>query len=259
MINKLAKIGELKKFFDYKWTEIDIGCSDTKVYRLTNGQETLFLKAGKSGMLTNEFDNLKKLKRYLNVPEVIFHYDNDVEILVTTAMSGQMSCRNEFIHESPEETVDYLCDAIKAIQSVSAGDDLRKEFKVFDIKEEVQDIKKKFLAGEIKEIPNKSVFDRFSSLNEVISYLEINQPEGEFCLSHGDVSMPNVFIDKGGFVGFIDVGNAGIRQKWYDVADLYISIRRNFQSQEIADKFLVKLNIQNKSPVEYYEILTYLS
>lgn len=259
MINKLAKIGELKKYFEYKWAEVDIGCSDTKVYKLTKGQEVLFLKAGKSGSLTYEFDNLKKLKKYLNVPKVIFHYDNGVEVLVTTAMSGQMSCQDELTHEFPEKTVDYLCDAIKTIQSVSVSDDLRKEFKVFDVKKEVQDIKKKILACEIKEIPNKSVFDRFSSLGEVISYLENNQPEGDLCLSHGDVSMPNVFVDKGGFVGFIDVGNAGIRQKWYDIADLYISIRRNFQSQEIADKFLTKLNIQNKSPVEYYEILTYLS
>lgn len=259
MINKLAKIGELKIFFDYKWEEIDIGCSDTKVYKLTKGQEVLFLKAGKSSSLTDEYNNLKKLKKYLNVPEVIFHYDNDIEILITTAMNGEMSCQERFIHDFPEKTVDILCDAIRTIQSVSADDDLRKEFKVFDVKEEVQDIKKKILAGKIKEIPNKSVFDRFSSLGEVISYLENNQPKGELCLSHGDASMPNVFVDKGGFVGFIDVGNAGIRQKWYDIADLYISIRRNFQSQEIADKFLTKLNIQNKSPVEYYEMLTYLS
>ena len=108
-------------------------------------------------------------------------------------------------------------------------------------------------------MPNKRVFDGFSSLQDVLKYLENNKPKGDLCLSHGDVSMPNVFINENKLVGFIDVGNAGIRQKWYDITDLYVSIRRNFESQEIADEFLKKLGIDDKKPIEYYEILINLS
>lgn len=74
-------------------------------------------------------------------------------------------------------------------------------------------------------------------------------------MSHGDISMPNVFIKDGELSGFIDVGNAGIRTKWLDITDAYISIRRNFESQEMANEFLKRMGIVDRKQVEYYEIL----
>lgn len=259
MKDELIKIDGLNKYAEYKWKEITIGCSDTKVYQLKNGQETLFLKVGKSGLLTNEHNNLIKLKKYLKVPNVVFYYNNGLEILVTTAMDGIMSCDDEFIDKFPNETLDILCDAIKTIQSVKVDENLKKEFDIFNVEEEINIIKKKIASGEIDAIPDKKVFNKFSCLSEVVTYLENNKPSGGFYLSHGDVSMPNVFIANKKLSGFIDVGNVGIRQKWYDIADLYVSVRRNFKSQKIAEDFLKRLGIKDKQPVEYYEMLFSLS
>lgn len=259
MKKQLLNVDGLEKYSDYEWLEISIGCSDTNVYKLTKGNESVFLKVGKSGLLTNEYLNLKKLKRYLNVPNIIFYYNKDMEILITTAMDGKMSCEDEFIDIFPNETIDILCNAIKTIQSIIVDKELLECFKVYNLEEEIKKIRNKISSGEINSIPNKPVFSKFSNLNEILLYLENNKPKGDLYLSHGDVSMPNVFINENKLSGFIDIGNAGIRQKWYDIADLYVSIRRNFESQEVADEFLKKLDIEDKEPLEYYEILINLS
>lgn len=259
MKNKLIKIDGLNKYSNYEWTKINIGCSDTKVYQLSNNQENLFLKVGKPGSLTNEYNNLKKVKKYLRVPKIVFYYNNDIEILVTSAMDGKMSCDNEFIDTFPNETINVLCEAIKTIQSIKVDKNLKNEFNTYSIDEEINNIKRKIYLGEINNIPDKKMFDKFSNLTELVLYLENNKPKGRYYLSHGDVSMPNVFIVDKKLSGFIDVGNVGIRQKWYDIADLYVSIRRNFKNQEIADDFLKKLGVKDKRPVEYYEMLIDLS
>ena len=260
MRNQLIKINELKKYSNYKWQEITIGCSDTKVYQLSNNKEILFLKVGKSGLLTNEYNNLQKVKKYLKVPKIVFYYNNnDNEILITSAMDGKMSCEDEFIDIFPKETIEVLCEAIKTIQLINVDQELQKDFNVYNIDQEINKIKKKISLGELIDIPDKNVFKKFSNLSEIVTYLENNKPKGDLCLSHGDVSMPNVFIVDGHLSGFIDVGNVGIRQKWYDIADLYVSIRRNFECEDIADEFLKKLGIKDKRPVEYYEMLINLS
>ncbi|MBO5394774.1 MAG: phosphotransferase [Clostridia bacterium] len=259
MKTRLLEIEELKKYRDYVWTEIDIGCSDTCVFEISNENEILFVKVGKSGMLSKEHSNLKKLINYLNVPKVVFYYNQDVEILITTKMAGKMSCDDEFIDFFPDKTISILCEAIKEIQSIKIDTKLRHDFQTFYIDEEIEKIKERLDRGELINLPDKKVFDGFKNINEVVSYLENNKPEGDFCLSHGDVSMPNVFIQGNNLSGFIDVGNAGIRQKWYDITDAYISIRRNFESQAACDEFLKKLGIQDMQPIEYYEMLIYLS
>ena len=259
MKTSLLGIEELKKYKKYTWTEINIGCSDTRVFEISNENEVLFVKVGKSGMLSNEYSNLKKLSSYLNVPKVVFYYNQDVEILITTKMAGKMSCDDEFIDFFPDKTISILCEAIKEIQLIKLDSKLQHDFQTFYIEEEIKKIKERVDSRELINLPDKKVFHRFKNINEVISYLENNKPEGDFYLSHGDVSMPNVFIQGNNLSGFIDVGNAGIRQKWYDITDAYISIRRNFESQAAADEFLRKLGIQDKQPIEYYEMLICLS
>ena len=174
-------------------------------------------------------------------------------------MAGKMSCDDEFINFFPDRTISILCDAIKEIQSIQVNSKLKNDFQIYYVEEEINKIKAKVDSGELINLPDKKVFDRFKDIKEVLYYLEINKPEGDFYLSHGDVSMPNVFIQDNNLSGFIDVGNVGIRQKWYDITDAYVSIRRNFKSQAAADEFLKKLGIQDKQPIEYYEMLICLS
>ena len=252
---QLVDMAEFLKYKDYSWKEITIGCSNTQVFEISKGGEVVFLKIGENGALTQEYESLKLLNGYLSIPKVVKYInDGEFEYLLTEKMPGEMSCDD--IHlENEDQTLEVLVFAIKQIQNVKLDDNLKENLNVYKIEDELLTIKEKIDKKEITNLPNKTVFNKFTNLNEVYKYLVENKPTDQLVFSHGDVSMPNVFINNGKLAGFIDIGNVGIRQKWYDIADAYVSVRRNFESQEVADKFLAKLGINDKSAVEYYEML----
>lgn len=51
---------------------------------------------------------------------------------------------------------------------------------------------------------------RFGSAKGILKYLKENKFEGKLTFIHGDPSLPNIFADKGKFMGFIDVGSCGV-------------------------------------------------
>ena len=252
MKEKILQNKEFKFLKDYIWTEISIGCSNTFVYKLEKDGEVLFLKVGEVGVLSSEYKMFDLLKNYIKIPSVVKYYKDEYEVIVTTEMKGKMSCDDE-LFEYEDIVLDCIVEAINQIQNVKIDENLKNNLEIFDLDKEIKIIKQKIKLKEITKIPDKKVFDK------VVKYLEENKPTGELYFSHGDVSLPNVFIDNNKFSGFIDIGNAGIRQKWYDITDAYVSVRRNFEKQETADNFLYKLGIIDKKNVEYYEMLICLS
>lgn len=76
---------------------------------------------------------------------------------------------------------------------------------------------------------------------------------------HGDLCLPNILVDENNnFIGFIDLGNAGVGDKWYDYSWLLWSLEYNLKTTKYHDLLLKKLNItfnQDKYnqyiPIEY--------
>lgn len=69
--------------------------------------------------------------------------------------------------------------------------------------------------------------DGFRNPAELLSWLEANRPEEEPVLSHGDLCLPIVFFKDGEISCLIDLGNAGIADKWQDLALCYRSLKHN--------------------------------
>lgn len=251
----LIKDKDFEIYKNYNWKEIKIGCSDTQVFQLNGKDSVNFLKIGKSGSLRKEYLNLINLYEYLPIPKVIFYKDDGkYEYLITEQMLGEMSCSDENL-KNGEKTINAIIFALQHIQSIKIDDKLKSLFKYDEIDEELKKIKIKIDTQKLTSLPPKPVFAKFSNLQDMYNYLANNKPAGEYYFSHGDVSMPNVFLQDGNFKGFIDIGNAGIRLKWYDITDAYVSIRRNFKSEYYANLFLSKMNIKDKKDVEYFEML----
>ncbi|MBQ3918115.1 MAG: phosphotransferase, partial [Oscillospiraceae bacterium] len=66
----------------------------------------------------------------------------------------------------------------------------------------------------------------FKDPADLLTWLEKNKPSFEPALSHGDLCLPNILID-GGKIGYIDIGDAGIGDKWRDLVLLSRSLRHN--------------------------------
>ena len=71
---------------------------------------------------------------------------------------------------------------------------------------------------------------------------------------HGDLCLPNIFVNKNNeFIGFIDVENSGLGDKWYDYSWLLWSLEYNLKSNKYNDSLLRKLNLSfNKEKYNMY-------
>ncbi len=71
---------------------------------------------------------------------------------------------------------------------------------------------------------------------------------------HGDLCLPNIFVDENNnFIGFIDLGNAGLGDVWYDYAWLLWSFEYNLGTDEHNQMLLDRLEIEyNKEKYNQY-------
>lgn len=82
---------------------------------------------------------------------------------------------------------------------------------------------------------NSATLERFESLDNIYQYLLKNKDlaEDERCFSHGDTSLPNIFTSDNKFSGFIDVGESGIAEKWFDIAIVIKLLIRNYGEKSV--------------------------
>lgn len=229
--------------------EISIGCSDSQVFKVSKNNDVYFIKTAKEGMLTREYEALKWLEGKLVVPKiVIYEIYNGSEFLVTEEIKGNMV----FETETVEQGIRIIVDAFKEIYKVDYKDcpfNVSLDYKLNLVKENVGNglIDYNNLSENVKE--------KFKSLDEIISYLEENRFEEDLCFSHGDTSLPNIFYDDGKFSGFIDVGECGIADKWFDLAICQKSIKRNY-GQEAISLFYNELGIEpDNKKIDYYLLM----
>lgn len=232
--------------------EIHIGCSDSQVFKIINKDSIFFLKIATKGMLTSEYEKLKWLNGRLNVPNVVLYdFSADTEYLITTSIEGKMVCSDDYI-SNPDVGIKVIVEAFKQIYSVDIKDcpfDVSIDYKLSLVENNVN----KHLIDEqnIKE----ETLKKFGNIENILKFLKENRFKDEACFSHGDTSLPNIFALNNQFSGFIDVGECGIADKWFDLAICEKSIRRNF-GQEYISKFYEELGvIPDRNKIDYYLLM----
>ncbi len=244
------KINEFVK--DALLNEITIGCSDSQVIKITKNSQIYFLKITKKGLLIKEYNALKWLKGKLLLPEVVMFETNDIaEFLITKALPGEMVCSKYFVND-PDKGLKVIKQAFDNIYSVDISDcpfDVSNKYMISLVKENVE-------KGIVKdEDLNSETLKRFGCVQKLLAYLIDNQFKEELCFSHGDPSLPNIFALNDEFSGFIDVGECGIADKWFDIAICEKSIKRNF-GEEYINKFYEELNIiPDRDKIDYYLLM----
>lgn len=71
---------------------------------------------------------------------------------------------------------------------------------------------------------------------------------------HGDLCLPNIFVNKDNeFIGFIDLDNSGLGDKWYDYSWLLWSLEYNLKTNKYNKILLDKLKLEfNKEKYDMY-------
>ncbi|OUM66124.1 hypothetical protein PIROE2DRAFT_6749 [Piromyces sp. E2] len=184
------------KYIRNKSYKLDnIGFSDSLIYIYDN----VVLKIENNIEQTKETVNMIKwLKNKIPVPEVICHeVSNNKSYLLMSKVNGKMACDNFYLDHSDKLLLQ-----------------LSKVFKMI--------WKKGMIDVNSFNVPG------YSNPKELLLWLENNKPDYEPVFSHGDLCLPNIFIEGDNIKGFIDLGDSGVSDKWFDIALCYKSLKNNF-------------------------------
>jgi aminoglycoside phosphotransferase len=187
-------------------------------------------KIGSTETLETQAKRLLWLQHKLPVPNVIdYGVKGEYEYLITLGLPG-FEASNDIFKTNIDHMISLLAQGLKKIHDTPIDDcpydnSFGRLMKViqYNIKHGIIDtygLHRKF--GEI----NLDVL-----VDEIEMYSkDLNE---DLVFTHGDYSLPNIIINNGEISGFIDLGNCGIADRYYDLGVVEKSIIRNCGTEYI--------------------------
>ena len=220
---KLPK--EIEKLIKGKsFTRDNVGMSGNQVLIF----EDMVLKIEKnSDYVEKQVRIMQWLEGKLPAPKVLaFELQEDKSYLLMTKVQGDMACA-EYYLEHPQVLLKALAEALKMLWALDVSDCPNMR----DLNAELAEAKYR-VENHLVDMDNvePSTFGEggFESPAHLLQWLEDNRPENELVFSHGDFCLPNVLLVDGKVSAFIDLGDAGVGDKWRDIALCYRSLKHNF-------------------------------
>ena len=199
----------------------------------------------------------------LPVPKVIcYESDNDFQYLLMSRITGKMSC-DEYYLEHPRELCRLLAQAFKMLWSVDVTGCPRERTIENELEEAKYRVENNLVDLEDAE-PDTFGENGFENPEALLDWLQTHKPKYEPVLSHGDFCLPNIFLKDDQVSGFIDLGDAGVGDKWRDIALCYRSLKHNVDGtfgnkiypDVNPDLLLEELGIEpNNEKIRYYILL----
>ena len=169
---------------------------------------------------------MRWLEGKLPVPRVIrYEQDEARQYLLMSRIPGRMSC-DEYYLSRPRKLTERLAEALQMLWRV----DITGCPRVRDLDTELREARYRVEHGLVdvdRVEPATFGPGGFRAPADLLRCLEENRPEYEPVLSHGDLCLPNIFIDGNRISGLVDLGDCGVGDKWRDVAMCHRSLRWN--------------------------------
>ena len=214
----------------YSWRENRLGMSGTHVFELTAGEkETLFLKIAShdfSGALRREKQRLDWLKTRLPVPEALMFAEDEARgYLLISAIAGVPAIDDSLKNDVPR-VVEELVAGLKTIHALPVEN---CPFRA-PLEEKIETARERMIKKEVDE----EDFDEERlgrTAEDVFREMLAAVPENsDPVFTHGDFCVPNVILKDGRLSGFVDLAEAGVADRYQDLALLSRSVRHNFGS-----------------------------
>lgn len=192
---------------------------------------------------SEEADRQVNIMRWMDgkvpVPKILaYEAEDGKSYLLMSKMEGKMSC-DQFYLEHQDILVKGLVKGLKALWAVDVTDCPCVRNLDVVLQEARVNVENNLVDTDNVE-PTTFGEGGFRDPAHLLAWLEENKPSFEPVLSHGDYCLPNVFLENSELKGFIDLGRAGIGDKWNDIALCYRSLIHNFDGSyggEIRDDF----------------------
>jgi aminoglycoside phosphotransferase len=237
---------------DAAWQEVRIGWSGVSVFRLSGGR---YLKvAERPHDLAPEQARLVWLQGQLPVPEPLYFADDGPrQFLLTTEIPGLPSFDDHFRDQRPR-IVERLAEGLRLIHSVTRDDcPFDQRLAVM-----VDAAYRRLIAGRVDE-KDFDPLRQGRTVGEAFDRLRATRPkEEDLVFAHGDYCLPNLLIDADTLAvnGFVDLGLAGISDRYRDLALAARSITYNFGEKWVATFFAAYgLAEVDHARIAFYQLL----
>ena len=164
-----------------------------------------------------ELNMMRWLHGKLPVPEVLAaDMVEDTRYLLMSRIPGNYLCAG-FILDDQERLADLVSKGLQQMWSVDitgCPTDRSLDAKFLEIETGIRNGSITMDQARQEETYGPS---GFKSPAELFDWLVKHRPQEELVLSHGDFCLPNILCNMHGLTGFIDLGCAGVADKWVDI------------------------------------------
>lgn len=223
-------------------------------FRAPHG-EIRYLKLGlrdQSPNLTAERDRMAWAATWLPVPRVLgFRSDGEHAWLLTSGLGG-VTAIDEEVRADPAILVARLADGLRRFHALPVKDcPFSNRLDVA-----MPAARARLAGGLIDPAQDFHPEHRELSAEAALDRLEQLRPDREdLVVCHGDYCLPNVLISDGLVSGYLDIGGAGVADRWWDLAIATWSVTWNL-GPGWEDAFLDAYGIgRDPAKVSFYRLL----
>ncbi len=207
-----------QSFADYEW-QIKGSWPDAVTWRLENSTRgAYFLKVTASRRYPGALDECERMKwarQFLPVPNVVeCGSENDVEWLAMHALPGA-DATDPALMSKPAELTRLLAEGLRRFHRAPVAD---CPFD-FTIDAAMDHVRRRADGGLIDPARDFHPEHSHLTVEAAITELQRLRPESEdLAVCHGDYCLPNILVANGAASGFVDLGELGVADRWWDLA-----------------------------------------
>lgn len=235
-------------------TQNTLGCSDSVVlYFKELGSYLKIAPYNELEPLEYEVAVLRWLHGKLPVPRVHYYEKfQGKEYLLMSEIEG-LDCSNPAHHSDMEGLVRNLALGLRQIHSLDITDcpfDQTLETKLEKARLNVE-------RGLVDEDDLQPEYQGKTASELYKMLLDRIPPREDLVFTHGDYCLPNIILKDTKVSGFIDLGRAGVADRYQDLALAVRSLKYNLQSDKLVDLFFEIYGIEDvdQSKVDFYILL----
>lgn len=204
--------------------------------------------------LAYEAEVLRWLQGKLPVPQVHYYQRHrDAEYLLMSEVEG-LDASRETHRRDPEGLVRLLALGLREMHSLEIGNcpfDQTLQVKIEKARSNVE-------RGLVDENDLEPQY-RGKPVQDLYALLLASLPESQdLVFTHGDYCLPNVMIQDGKLSGFIDLGRAGVSDRYVDLALAVRSLQYNgYGAPELVELFFQTYGLEDldQAKMEFFTLL----
>ena len=153
--------------------------------------------------------------KYLPVPRVLSEGSNgEVGWLLTQGLPGR-DATDRLLTQEPRRLVSILANGLRRFHEAPV-EDCPFDFRIGPA---LAQARVRLGSGQI--VPDRDFHEEHGHLSAkgAVALLEHTQPSTEdLVVCHGDYCLPNILVHQGSAAGFVDLGELGVADRWWDLA-----------------------------------------